>query len=135
MKTLYIYTMKTVKLYAPLIATLLVLVATYFIPFWWLRIVIFVLIALVWFVQIAIYMLRHKSGKLKKWFPKYTWHIQRLHEQYILESFIVKPSATKLKKLEQEYQNYLSLTKEPRQYGSFHQWVADYVNEQSKIAK
>jgi len=74
--------MKTLKLYAPLFITLLVIAGTLFIPFWWVKTIIFVSVAIIWLTQIAIYLIRHKPDTLKRWFPKHKWHIQTLHEKY-----------------------------------------------------
>ena len=75
--------MKTFEKYFPLIFTAIMILAAVFAPFIWLRIVFIAVLVIVWLSKIIIYMLRFKPETLKRWFPKYKWHIQRLHEIYI----------------------------------------------------
>lgn len=57
-------------------------------------------------------MLRFQHEKLKRWFPKYKWMIQRLHEKYIYEYYGF--TKTELADLQKHYLKFVERAKKTK---------------------
>lgn len=83
--------METIKRYLPIIITLaLVALVAVFVLFWWLKTLLILFIILTEISMEIIAQIKFNHKNLKKRFPKYAWHIQRLHDMYAKEKAIKK---------------------------------------------